>query len=90
MGLKLTAWFEHGFRYVLSSYERGLDWALFHKRTVLGIAIGTLLFNIALFVAMPKGFFPNEDIGQALITVEAVEDIFHFPRWLNCCSAPAR
>ena len=23
----------------------------------------------------PKGFFPNEDIGQALITVEAVEDI---------------
>ena len=24
---------------------------------------------------LPKGFFPTEDIGQALITVEAVEDI---------------
>lgn len=75
MGQKLTAWFEHGFKHVLSSYERGLDWALFHKQTVLGMAIGTLLLTIALFVAIPKGFFPNEDIGQALITVEAVEDI---------------
>ena len=74
-GLKLTAWFERGFNRVLSSYERGLDWALFHKRTVLGIAIGTLLLTIALFMAISKGFFPNEDIGQALITVEAVEDI---------------
>ena len=26
-------------------------------------------------MVLPKGFFPNEDIGQALITVEAVEDI---------------
>jgi HAE1 family hydrophobic/amphiphilic exporter-1 len=74
-GLKLTAWFEHIFNRVLSSYERGLDWALLHQRTVLGIAIGTLLVTIALFMAIPKGFFPNEDIGQALITVEAVEDI---------------
>ncbi len=74
-GLKWTAWFEHGFNRVLSSYERGLDWILHHNRTVLGIAIGTLLVTIALFIAMPKGFFPNEDIGQALITVEAVEDI---------------
>jgi HAE1 family hydrophobic/amphiphilic exporter-1 len=26
-------------------------------------------------MVLPKGFFPNEDIGQALVTVEAVEDI---------------
>jgi len=73
--MRLTAWFEHGFTRVLSSYERALDWALLHKRTVLGIALGTLLLTIALFTAIPKGFFPNEDIGQAIITVEAVEDI---------------
>ncbi|HWR88093.1 MAG TPA: efflux RND transporter permease subunit, partial [Acidiferrobacterales bacterium] len=74
-GLKWTAWFERGFTQVLASYERALDWALRHNRTVLGIAIGTLVVTIALFMALPKGFFPNEDIGQALITVEAVEDI---------------
>jgi hydrophobic/amphiphilic exporter-1 (mainly G- bacteria), HAE1 family len=73
--MKLTAWFEHGFSRVLASYQRGLDWALHHNRTVLGVAIGTLLVTIALFMAIPKGFFPNEDIGQAIITVEAVEDI---------------
>ena len=73
--MKWTAWFERGFTKVLSSYERALDWALQHNRIVLGIAIGTLAVTIALFMALPKGFFPNEDIGQASITVEAVEDI---------------
>ncbi|MBI3901826.1 MAG: efflux RND transporter permease subunit [Nitrosomonadales bacterium] len=74
-GMKMTAWFERGFARVLSAYEGALDWALQHRRTVLGIAIGTLALTVALFMALPKGFFPNEDIGQALITVEAVEDI---------------
>ena len=73
--LKWTAWFERGFARVTSSYERTLDWSLHHNRTVLGIAVGTLLATVVLFVALPKGFFPSEDIGQALITVEAVEDI---------------
>jgi HAE1 family hydrophobic/amphiphilic exporter-1 len=74
-GMRLTAWFEHSFARILSSYEHALDWTLHHNRTVLGIAIGTLIVTITLFIAMPKGFFPNEDIGQAIITVEAVEDI---------------
>ena len=74
-GLKWTAWFEHGFTRVLSSYESALDWSLRHNRVVLGIAVGTFVATVALFLVLPKGFFPNEDIGQALITVEAVEDI---------------
>lgn len=74
-GMKWTAWFERGFNRVLVSYEHALDWALRHRRTLLGIAVGTLVVTIALFMVSPKGFFPNEDIGQAIITVEAVEDI---------------
>jgi hydrophobic/amphiphilic exporter-1 (mainly G- bacteria), HAE1 family len=73
--MKLTAWFERGFTRVLASYEHALDWALQHNRIVLGIAVSTLVVTIALFMVLPKGFFPNEDIGQAIITVEAVEDI---------------
>ncbi|MDD5384424.1 MAG: efflux RND transporter permease subunit [Gallionella sp.] len=73
--LKWTAWFERGFTRVLSSYEHALDWALRHSRIVLGIAVGTLAVTIVLFMVLPKGFFPNEDVGLALITVEAVEDI---------------
>ncbi|MEO6824054.1 MAG: efflux RND transporter permease subunit [Nitrosospira sp.] len=73
--LRWTEWFERGFAKVLAAYERILDLALHHRRIVLGIAIGTFVATGVLFVILPKGFFPTEDIGQALITVEAVEDI---------------
>jgi len=73
--LRWTAWFERGFIRTLGVYERVLDLALLHRRTVLGIAIGTFIATAGLFVVLPKGFFPTEDIGQALITVDAVEDI---------------
>jgi HAE1 family hydrophobic/amphiphilic exporter-1 len=74
-GMRWTAWFERGFNTTLSFYTRALDWALQHNRTVLVLALATIVATWALFVTLPKGFFPNEDIGQALITVEAVEDI---------------
>ncbi len=73
--MRLTAWFEHGFERLLGRYEQALDWALLHNRTVLAVALGTFVATWALFVVVPKGFFPNEDIGQAIVTVEAVEDI---------------
>jgi HAE1 family hydrophobic/amphiphilic exporter-1 len=73
--LRWTAWFEHGFAAVLAAYERALDGALRHRCVVLGVALGTFVATAALFAVLPKGFFPSEDIGQALITVEAVEDI---------------
>ncbi len=73
--LRLTAWFERGFEGLLKLYTRALDWALLHTRSVLGLALATFVATWALFTELPKGFFPNEDIGQALITVEAAEDI---------------
>ena len=73
--LRFTAWFERGFEGMLRLYERALDWALQHTRSVLVLALATFVATWALFTELPKGFFPNEDIGQALITVEASEDI---------------
>ncbi|APV50286.1 acriflavine resistance protein B [Betaproteobacteria bacterium GR16-43] len=73
--LKYTAWFEAGYARVIGAYERALDRALDHRRVVLGVAFATLALTIALFMAMPKGFFPTEDNGQILVTIEAVEDI---------------
>jgi hydrophobic/amphiphilic exporter-1 (mainly G- bacteria), HAE1 family len=73
--LKWTEWFERGFARMLSLYERVLDLALSHHRLVLGIAVATFVATGVLFAILPKGFFPTEDIGQALVTVEAVEDI---------------
>ena len=75
LSLRWTEWFERGFAKVLAAYERMLDLALRHQPVVLGVAVGTFVATAVLFVILPKGFFPNEDIGQAMITVEAVEDI---------------
>ena len=73
--LRWTAWFEHGFRWVLERYAHTLDWCLVHRNVVLGVAAATLVATVGLFVYIPKGFFPNEDIGQIITTAEAVEDI---------------
>jgi HAE1 family hydrophobic/amphiphilic exporter-1 len=74
-GLKWTQWFDTGFRWTLARYAGSLSWCLRHRLGVLLVAIGTLLATIALFVAIPKGFFPTEDIGQISVNAEAVEDI---------------
>ena len=73
--LRWTAWFEHGFRAILNGYARSLDWSLERRNLVLGVAAATLVATIGLFIYIPKGFFPTEDIGQVIVTAEAVEDI---------------
>ena len=73
--LRWTAWFEHGFRWTLSRYERTLDWCLGHRAIVLLVALATLVATIALFIFVPKGFFPTEDLGQIQVAAEAVQDI---------------
>jgi HAE1 family hydrophobic/amphiphilic exporter-1 len=73
--LRLTAWFEHLYQWTIARYARALDWCLAHRATVLGVAIGSLVATIALFIYIPKGFFPTEDIGQVIVRAEAVEDI---------------
>ena len=73
--MKLTGWFAKGFNKLLSLYEYSLDWALLHRRITLGVAIGTFIATGALFTVLPKGFFPEEDIGRIRVSVETVEDI---------------
>jgi HAE1 family hydrophobic/amphiphilic exporter-1 len=73
--LRLTAWFERLFHATLAGYERSLDWCLAHRNVVLAVFVATVVATVALFIAIPKGFFPQEDLGQAQVTVEAVEDI---------------
>jgi len=67
--------FERFFNLILDSYTRTLDWALLHRRTVLTVAALTFVLTAYLFVTIPKGFFPEEDIGQISVTTEASEDI---------------
>jgi len=66
--------FERGFDAMLRLYTRTLDVALSHRWAVLGVALATLVATVALFILIPKGFFPEEDIGQITVSTEAAED----------------
>ncbi|MFY9510152.1 MAG: efflux RND transporter permease subunit [Rubrivivax sp.] len=67
--------FEHGFDATLRLYTRTLDRALGHRKTVLAVALATFVATGWLFYSIPKGFFPEEDIGQISISTEAAEDV---------------
>ncbi len=66
--------FESGFNATLRVYSRSLDAALSHRKTILLIALVTFIGTGWLFTAIPKGFFPEEDIGQITVSTEAAED----------------
>ncbi len=66
--------FERWFNKLLAAYTRVLDVALSHRKTILIIALATFLATAWLFVIIPKGFFPEEDIGQIQVSTEAAAD----------------
>jgi hydrophobe/amphiphile efflux-1 (HAE1) family protein len=59
---------------MLAFYERGLDWALRHRVTMLLITTLTVAVNVALFAYVPKGLFPQQDTGLLMATTEASQD----------------
>jgi len=67
--------FDRLFDWMLNTYIHFLDLALHNRKKVLWGAIASFFITIALFVTSPKGFFPEEDIGQIQTTTEASEDI---------------
>jgi hydrophobic/amphiphilic exporter-1 (mainly G- bacteria), HAE1 family len=67
--------FDQFFDWMLRTYVHYLDLALQHRKVVLWAAISTFAITVILFINSPKGFFPEEDIGQIQTTTEAAEDI---------------
>ncbi|MGH6703897.1 MAG: efflux RND transporter permease subunit, partial [Bradyrhizobium sp.] len=72
---KFYDWSERAFDALLRGYERGLDLALRWRLTTLTIFFATLALSIYLFVIIPKGFFPQQDVGLITATSEAAQDI---------------
>jgi multidrug efflux pump len=56
--------FERGFARIHRSYEISLDWALGSLWLVMLILVAVIGLNAYLFIAAPKGFFPQQDTGQ--------------------------
>ena len=56
--------FENAFKRLLGGYETALDWALGSKLLVMLILLAVIGLNVYLYIAAPKGFFPQQDTGQ--------------------------
>jgi multidrug efflux pump subunit AcrB len=72
---KLEAWLERVFTWTERHYERGLDWVLRHQKIMLGVTVATVIATAGLFIAVPKGFFPQEDSGLIMGVAQAAPDI---------------
>jgi len=73
--LAMTAWFDWGFQRTLKGYARSLDWTLRHRWVMLVVTAASFGLTVWMFVIMPKGYFPEEDIGQVMATISGPQDV---------------
>ncbi len=68
---RFLRWSEAGLGWMLRFYARTLAWSLHHSLLVMAILAATIGLNIYLYVAIPKGFFPQQDTGNLVGSVQA-------------------
>jgi len=54
---------ERLFNKLLGTYERGLNFVMARQTLTLVIFLGTLALTVILYVIIPKGLFPVQDVG---------------------------
>jgi len=63
------------FMALVNWYARRLTWVLDHQRLTLWVATGTVVLTVLLYVAIPKGFFPDQDTGLIQGVSEAGQSV---------------
>lgn len=67
--------FERFFDGMLHRYDRSLKWVLGHKLSTMLVSGLMILITVYLFIIIPKGFIPSEDINQISVSTEAAQGI---------------
>lgn len=63
------------FDWVIRGYGRALTWVLDRQTLMLLVAAATLVLTAALYVVIPKGFFPVQDTGVIQAITEAPQSV---------------
>ena len=71
----INAILENGFDAVVGGYGKLLDVCLTSRFIILLVFLATIGVTVLVFSSIPKGFFPQEDIGQLQVTTQARQDI---------------
>ena len=66
---------EWAFDKTLTIYTHSLEWVLRHQPLTLLVTVATAALSIYLYVIVPKGFFPQQDTGRIMGSVQASQDI---------------
>jgi multidrug efflux pump len=61
---RVSEWTMHKFDKLSNGYRSALDWVLLRQGLTLIVFAGSLVLTAILFVAIPKGLFPEQDTGQ--------------------------
>jgi len=61
---RFSDWTMEKFEQVSHRYAEALDWVLTRQQLTLLVFAGSLALTAILFVAIPKGLFPEQDTGQ--------------------------
>jgi len=66
-----SGWFDR----TLAGYQHSLTWALRHRRIILLIFFAAIGLNVLLFYSVPKGFFPAQDTGRLIGSLQADQSV---------------
>jgi hydrophobic/amphiphilic exporter-1 (mainly G- bacteria), HAE1 family len=58
---------------ILSIYSPSLEWALRHRKIILGLGIASLALSIFLVIKLPKDFLPPDDLGLVECYIQTVD-----------------
>jgi HAE1 family hydrophobic/amphiphilic exporter-1 len=72
---RLHAASERFFQGMFRAYERSLRRVLPHRKAMTALFVALLVATGWLFVTMPKGFIPSEDVGMIFGFTQAADDI---------------
>ncbi|PWT93135.1 MAG: acriflavine resistance protein B [Proteobacteria bacterium] len=70
----ISQWSERAFAWMVRGYDRGLQWVFRHQLSMLGLTLALIAVTGALYLWIPKGFFPEQDTGFIFGQAEARQD----------------
>jgi multidrug efflux pump len=69
---RASEWF---FDTLLAAYRHSLKWVLAHQPLTLAVTVLVACLSVYLYIKVPKGFFPQQDTGRIMGSVQAAQDI---------------
>ena len=66
---------ERAFEAIRAGYARTLQWSLRNRQVIITLLVATVLLNFYLLSVIPKGFFPQQDTGRLVGSIQADQSI---------------